>query len=248
MDNKIRLQKLIAEAGICSRRKAEEFIAQGMVSVNGRTVTEMGTKVDPQKDIVRIEGRQISIKPKKTTLLLYKPKGYITSMSDPQGRPTIRKFVDKIPFRLFPIGRLDFNTEGLLLITNDGDLAQALSHPKHKIEKIYLVKVQKIPTKQELQQLRKGVKLEDGKTAPCQVSLISSTKSNCWLEIVLTEGKNRQIRRMLEAIGYNVLKLRRVGIAFLTPEGLAPGDFRELSTKEIQALKKLSLPPRPKKS
>ncbi len=190
--------------------------------------------------MVRLQGKRIGVLKKKATLLLYKPKGCLTTMSDPLGRPTVQDLIKKIPLRLFPVGRLDYNSEGLLLLTNDGELAYALTHPRHQIEKIYLVKLRGIPTKATLQQLRQGVKLKDGLTAPCRVSVLSTSGNKCWLEVVLKEGKNRQIHRMGKAVGHQVLKLKRVGLAFLDLEGLKPGKYRWLNPKEIKTLKELA--------
>jgi pseudouridine synthase len=246
METKIRLQKFLSRAGITSRRQAEQMIVQGLVSVNGQVVTKLGTKIDPDKDVVFCQGERVGRPPQKfTTILLYKPKGCLSTLSDPQGRPTVKQLIAGIPQRLFPVGRLDFNSEGLLLLTNDGELAQALIHPRHQVEKLYLVKLQGIPDHTKIKRLRQGIKLKQGRTAPARVNMLTTTKSNCWLEIVLREGKNRQIRRMAEAIGHNVLKLKRVGLAFLDLEGLAPGQYRLLSSQETEALKELGhkLPP-----
>lgn len=237
MKNKVRIQKFLSQAGICSRRKAEELIQQGLVSVNKKVVTELGTKIDPDKDIIHVEGSRIKTEIKKVTILLYKPKGYVTTLSDPQERPTVQDLIKKTSMRLFPVGRLDFNSEGLLLLTNDGEMSNTLTHPQHQIEKVYWVKVQGKPSESKLKRLRRGIKLEDGPTAPCKVKILSHTETNCWLEIVLKEGRNRQIRRMIEAIGYNVLKLKRARLAGLTLEGLKPGEYRLLTPQEIKTLK-----------
>jgi 23S rRNA pseudouridine2605 synthase len=237
----IRLQKFLSQAGLGSRRKAEQMIEQGLVSVNGEIITHLGSKVDPKKDVVFCQGEQVKITANKTvTMLLYKPKGFLSTLSDPEGRPTIQHFLAGIPWRLFPVGRLDFNSEGILLLTNDGELAFTLTHPKHHLPKIYLVKVRGVPDKAKLQRLRHGIKLAEGLTAPAQVKLLETTKTNCWLKIALREGKNRQIRRMGDAIGHPVLKLKRVGVAFLDLGNLAPGQYRWLTHQEVRNLKKLA--------
>ncbi len=240
METKTRLQKFLAQAGVCSRRKAEEYITQGLISVNGKKVTELGTKVDPQKDFVKLRGNRVRTVDAKFTILLYKPKGYVSTMSDPEGRLTVQDLIKKFPHRLFPIGRLDINTEGLILLTNDGDLAQTLTHPRHRIKKVYIAKVRGIPDEITLQRLRRGITLEGEKTGPCKVKIITTTGTNAWLEIVLREGKNRQVRRMAEAVGHPVVKLKRVGIAFLNLEGIEPGSYRHLDADEVKALKRLA--------
>ncbi len=244
MDKNIRLQKFLSQVGVGSRRKSERMIQQGVVSVNGHVVTELGTKIDPQKDKVSIQGKRIGKPPQEfITILLYKPKGCLSALSDPQGRPTIKRLISNIHFRLFPVGRLDFNTEGLLLLTNDGELAHILTHPSRQVEKHYLVKVRGILNRSQIQRLSRGVKLKDGLTAPADVHLLTTTRTNCWLEIALREGKNRQIRRMCEAVGHPVLKLRRVGLAFLDLQGLAPGQYRPLTSQETNVLKKSAAKP-----
>ncbi|MBP2634234.1 MAG: rluB [Firmicutes bacterium] len=236
-----RLQKFIAQAGVASRRDAEELIKAGRVTVNGKIVTELGTKVEPKRDKVAVDKKLIKAE-KYLYILLYKPKGVITALEDPQGRKTVTNLVADIPERIYPVGRLDYNTEGLLIMTNDGDLTNALTHPRHEIAKTYLAKVHGYPPEEKLDKLRIGIKLEDGVTAPAKVNIvgIDQEKELTTLEIVIYEGKNRQIRRMCEAIGHPVKNLKRVKISFLTLEGLRRGQYRHLLPSEVEELKKVS--------
>ncbi|MDR3591463.1 MAG: pseudouridine synthase [Negativicutes bacterium] len=238
-----RLQKVISQAGIASRRHAEELITAGKVTVNGKTVTELGTKVQLGKDVVTVDGKPIAAQ-KKHYILLYKPRGIVTTLEDPEGRRTVSELVADIPARLYPVGRLDYNTEGVLLLTNDGPLTHALTHPSHNISKTYLAEVVGKPTEEKLDRLRIGIRLEDGITAPARIRLVehSSEKNTSRLEIIISEGRNRQVRRMCEAIGHPVDKLKRVKFAFLTLEGLRRGRYRQLSPEEVQELKALALP------
>lgn len=235
-----RLQKVIAQAGIASRRDAEELIKAGRVTVNGKVVTELGTKVEPKRDRIAVDNKLIKAE-KYLYILLNKPKGVITALEDPQGRKTVADLVDKIPERIYPVGRLDYNTEGLLIMTNDGDLTNTLTHPSSEIPKTYLAKVQGYPPEEKLDKLRVGIKLEDGMTAPAKINIIAidQEKELTTLEIVIHEGKNREIRRMCEAIGYPVKNLKRIKIAFLTLEGLRRGQYRQLLPSEVEELKGL---------
>ncbi|WP_094602816.1 Ribosomal large subunit pseudouridine synthase B [Sporomusa silvacetica DSM 10669] len=235
-----RLQKVIAQAGIASRRDAEELIKAGRVTVNNKVVTELGTKVEPKRDRIAVDNKLIKAE-KYLYILLNKPKGVITALEDPQGRKTVTDLVANIPERIYPVGRLDYNTEGLLIMTNDGDLTNTLTHPSHEIAKTYLAKVQGYPPEEKLDKLRVGIKLEDGVTAPAKINIIAidQEKELTTLEIVIYEGKNREIRRMCEAIGYPVKNLKRIQIAFLTLEGLRRGQYRQLLAGEVEELKKL---------
>ena len=235
-----RLQKVIAQAGVASRRDAEELIKAGRVTVNGKVVTELGTKVEPKQARIAVDNKPIKAE-KYLYILLNKPKGIITALEDPQGRKTVADLVADIPERIYPVGRLDYNTEGLLIITNDGDLTNTLTHPSHEIEKTYLAKVQGYPPEEKLDKLRVGIKLEDGMTAPAKINVIAidREKELTTLELVIHEGKNREIRRMCEAIGYPVKNLKRIKIAFLTLEGLRRGQYRQLLSAEVEELKKL---------
>ena len=247
--NPVRLQKIIAQAGIVSRRKAEELILNGRVQVNGQTVTELGTKADPERDHIRVDGKLLHGAQQQRYLMLNKPKGYVTTASDPEGRPTVMKFVERAGVRVFPVGRLDYQSEGLLLMTNDGELANALTRAAAKVEKVYLVKISGKPSEAGLEQLRSGIMIERGKpgsregrvmTAPAQIKLVRSAE-NPWYEVTLIEGRNREIRKMFEEIGHHVEKIRRVGYGPLVLD-VAPGEVRELSEDEVEALRRVTRP------
>jgi 23S rRNA pseudouridine2605 synthase len=237
-----RLQKLIAAAGVASRRHAEELIAAGKVTVNGEVIKELGTKADPDKDHIKVNNRLINPQLKsreKVYVLLNKPKGYLTSVSDPEGRPLVTELLPPSLGRLYPVGRLDFNTEGLLLMTNDGEFTNFITAARNRVEKVYEVKVKGVPTDSGIQRLRRGITLEDGtRTAPAQITKLHETQTNAWYEVLLHQGRNQQVRRMFELIGHSVLKLRRVRIGFLHDEKLKPGQFRFLSPAEASRLMK----------
>lgn len=235
-----RLQKIIAAAGLASRRKAEELISSGQVQVNGTVVTELGSKADPEVDHVRVRGKLLHVVPRHTYLLLNKPKGYVTTVSDPENRPTVMDLVKGVKGRVYPVGRLDYASEGLLLLTNDGDLAHRLMKAASHVSKTYLVKVAGTPKEEALSKLRAGVSIatDDGKrvrTGPASVRVVKEA-ANPWYEVTLIEGRNRQIRRMFEAVGHHVEKIKRVRYGPLTLD-VPPGKFRSLSLKEIQRLK-----------
>lgn len=240
-----RLQKVIARAGIASRRHAEALIVEGKVQVNGKVVTELGTKVDPAKDHIRVDGKRIQAESQKIYLLLNKPKGYITSVQDPEGRPTVMDLIAEVKERVYPVGRLDYDTEGLLLFTNDGDLARALMHPSTEVEKTYWAKVKGRLTEEEMKKVEQGgISLPEGKTAPCKIRFLrSTTAENEWVEIILHEGKKRQVRMMMEKIGHPVAKLKRVGYAFLKLGNMPLGAYRYLSPIEVGKLKNLTKKP-----
>jgi 23S rRNA pseudouridine2605 synthase len=233
-----RLQKLIAQAGIASRRGAEEMIAAGEVTVNG-AVAVLGTKADPEKDHIKVRGKLINAKIENRSnayVLVNKPKGYLSSASDPEGRKLVVDLV-KGHGRLFPVGRLDFNTEGLIILTNDGEFANFVASSK-KIPKVYEVKVKGLPPAAAINKLRRGVLLEDGfKTAPAEIVDLKPTDKNGWYEITLLEGHNQQIRKMFDAIGHSVVKLRRIKIGSVPDTGLRAGDSRELFPDEVAALR-----------
>ncbi len=236
-----RLQKVIARAGIASRRKAEELIKDGKVKLNGKTVTELGVKVSPSD---RVEVNEIPIEREEPVyFLLYKPRGVISSVSDDKGRKVVTDFFAELKERIFPIGRLDYNTSGLILLTNDGEFANLLMHPRNKIEKVYVAKVKGVPLKENLKKLAKGIHLEDGKTAPAKVKMLSmdKKKQTAIVEISIHEGRNRQVRRMFEAIGHEVLKLKRERYGFLTLNGLKAGEARELTPHEVKQLRASAL-------
>ena len=236
-----RLQKLIAQAGLASRRAAEEIILNGEVTVNGKIITELGTKADPEKDHIKVRGKLINTKltgeRELSYILLNKPKGYLSSAADPQGRPTVTQLVKGFG-RLFPVGRLDFNTEGLIILTNDGYFSNFVASSR-KIPKVYEVKVKGLPNENAINKLRRGIRLEDGfKTAPANIKELKSTDRNGWYEVTLHEGHNQQLRKMFDAIGNSVVKLRRVAIGPVSDMNLKVGAYRKLSAKEIEQLRK----------
>jgi len=234
-----RLQKYMAERGIASRRRCEEYIKQGLVAVNGQVVTELGTKVDPDKDKVTFRGAEIKNQQPSVTVMLNKPEGYVTTAHDQFNRPHVTQLVDIPDVRLYPVGRLDYQTSGLLLLTNDGELTYHLTHPQHRVKKVYQALIKGEITDEEIRKLEKGVTLDDGyKTAPAEVRLLSMRGSNSRLEITIYEGKNHQIRRMTKAVGHPVLKLIRVQEGDLKLGTLKQGSYRILSEKEVEALKK----------
>lgn len=235
---KERLQKLMAAAGLASRREAEKWIAAGRVSVNGR-IASLGDSADPEQDHVEVDGRPLGGGGRKFYLLLNKPVGYVSSRSDPEGRPVVIDLVSEIPARLYPVGRLDLNTEGLLLLTNDGALAHRLAHPRHQVEKTYLVRVRGTLSREARERLAGGVLLEDGMTAPARLDKVRSAGTHSWFELTIREGRNRQVRRMCEAIGFQVSRLKRIRIAFLELDELPSGKFRHLTPQEVARLKKL---------
>ena len=237
-----RLQKLIAEAGIASRRHAEDLIAAGEVSVNGQVVTEPGTKADAAKDHIKVRGKLINpllAKREKVYILLNKPKGYLSTVSDPEGRPLVTELLPASLGRIYPVGRLDFNTEGLLLLTNDGEFTNFITSARNRVEKVYEAKVKGLPPEGALQRIRRGVMLDDGtRTAPAKITKVNETENNAWFEVVLHQGKNQQIRRMFDLIGHSVLKLKRARIGFLYDERLRPGEWRRLTPQEVQRFMK----------
>ncbi|HEX6280354.1 MAG TPA: pseudouridine synthase [Pyrinomonadaceae bacterium] len=233
-----RLQKLISQAGIASRRAAEELIRAGEVSVNGEIVTELGTKADPEKDHIKVRGKLIN--PKLQTqqhvyILVNKPKGVLSSVADPEGRRLVTDLV-KGYGKLHPVGRLDFNTEGLIILTNDGEFTNKVAASK-TIPKVYQVKTKGIPTEVAIRKLARGVRLEDGfKTAPADIKALKHTVKNGWFEVTLYEGHNQQIRKMFDSVGHSVVKLKRIAIGPITELGLAPGKSRKLTEAELKAL------------
>lgn len=233
----IRLQKIIADAGITSRRKAEELIVQGRVTVNGQITTELGSKADPVRDYVKVDGKLLRRSTRLLYILLNKPVGYVSTVSDPQRRSTVISLIKGIRERIYPVGRLDYNSSGIMLLTNDGELANLLMSRAAAIPRTYRAKVEGQPHRADLEKLEKGIVLDGERTAPAQVHLVAA-REKPWYEITLTEGRNHQVRRMFERIGHPVIKLKRVRIAFLTDEGLAPGDFRHLTASEVERLKK----------
>ncbi len=232
-----RLQKILAAAGVASRREAEKIITAGRVRVNGRLVNELGQKFDAASCRITVDGKVVNVV-KKAYYLFYKPRGVVTTMADPQGRRTVADYLQELPVRVFPVGRLDYNTEGLLLLTNDGELAQKLMHPSLEVKKTYLVKVPGIVPQEKLDLLRLGVQLEDGLTAPATVNLRSYDHERrlTVFDITIHEGRNRQIRRMCDYIGFPVRDLQRIQLGPLTLKGLYRGRYRPLAADEIAAL------------
>ena len=238
-----RLQKIIATAGIASRRKAEELITSGRVQVNGTVITELGSKADPDVDHVRVNGKLLHFEQRHIYLLLNKPKGYVTTVSDPEKRPTVMDLIRGVKGRVYPVGRLDYASEGLLLLTNDGDLANRLMKAASHVAKTYVVKVAGVPKEDALAKLRAGVSIatDDGRrvrTNPASVKIVKEA-ANPWYEVTLIEGRNRQIRRMFEAVGHHVEKIKRVRYGPLTLD-VPPGEFRSLTLREVERLKSAS--------
>lgn len=232
-----RIHKILSEMGIASRRKAEDIIKEGRVTVSGRVAT-IGMKVDPAREHIKLDGKLLTKSEPRVYLMLHKPRNVVTSLHDPQGRPTVKDFLKGVKYRVFPVGRLDFDSEGMLFITNDGDFAHAVLHPSKKIPKTYLVKVKGVLEEEEITKLRKGIQLKKRMTAPAMVKKTRKTEQNSWLEITIHEGKKRQIRRMLDIIGHPVLKLRRVRIDGIELGGLEPGALRYLTSEEINRVKR----------
>lgn len=233
-----RLQKLMAAAGLCSRRQAELLIEAGRVTVNGR-VAGLGDQADPRQDKVLVDGRPLKQHETLCYLLMHKPVGVVTTLSDPGGRPVITDLLRDVPERVYPVGRLDLTTSGLLLLTNDGNLANRLAHPSHEVAKTYLVRVRGSLGQDAIRRLEQGVKLDDGMTAPARVTRVRSSGTHAWFELTIHEGRNRQVRRMCEVLGLPVSRLMRIRYAFLTLDGLAPGQYRHLTAAEVSRLKQL---------
>ena len=242
-----RLQKILSGAGVASRRASEQLILDGRVSINGVTIRTLGTKADPLHDDIRVDGRRVKTARRLRYVLVNKPTGYVSTRSDPQGRPTVLDLVPKATGYLFPVGRLDFDSEGLLLVTNDGDLAARLTHPRHGVVKTYQAVVRGVPSPEAVSRLARGVVLDGRRTAPASVRVLETFSAGrrgerALVEIKLSEGRNRQVRRMCEAVGHPVERLRRVGIGPLSDTRLRPGEWRELGPREIEALRAVSRP------
>ncbi|MFV0314787.1 MAG: pseudouridine synthase [Anaerotignum sp.] len=235
-----RLQKYLAEAGIASRRKAEELILAGKVKVNGQIITELGTKVDPKKDEIFYLDKKISKKEVEMIyIMLHKPEGYVTTSKEQFGRPGVMDLVKGINVRIFPVGRLDYDTSGLLLLTNDGELTYKLTHPKHDVDKTYIAKVHGTPDDMDLQKFRRGVYIDEKRTKPAKIQIREKGERQSTVEIIIHEGRNRQVRKMCEAIKHPVAQLRRIAIGELKMGDLAKGKYRHLTEKEVKYLKKL---------
>ena len=246
-----RLQKILSRAGIASRRSSEKIILEGRVSLNGEIVRELGTKADISSDDLRVDGVRIRPPKQPVYLLLNKPKGIVTTRHDPEGRTTVMNLVPPVA-GLFPVGRLDVTTEGLILLTNDGDFAQKVSHPRYEVARVYRAKVRGVPDEAALRRLRDGVRVEGERLSVDGVKVVEAD-NNAWIEVRLHEGKHHEVKRMLEAVGHPVSKLRRVAIGAVTDRGLQPGEFRHLTPAEVRALlgggrgRKSAAPRRPRK-
>jgi len=237
----VRLNKFLAHSGVCSRREADRFIEAGRVRVNGRAVVELGLKIDPSRDRIVVGGRAVRGGDERPAyILLYKPAGRVVTVKDPFGRPTVMDLLPKLPTRVYPVGRLDADSEGALLLTNDGEMAFRLIHPKHQIGKIYEVRVEGEPSEGDLATLRKGLFLEGRKTAPARVQVLRRGGRKTLLRIEIHEGRKREIRKMFESLGYPVAALLRVRFAGLTLDGLRPGEWRYLKKAEVESLKKMT--------
>ncbi|HEY0372170.1 MAG TPA: pseudouridine synthase [Thermoanaerobaculia bacterium] len=246
-----RLQKIIAHAGFASRREAESMIREGRVTVNGRVVTELGSKADPASDHVKVDGKLITRAETHRYILLYKPREVMTTVEDPQGRRTVIDLVKGVRERIYPVGRLDFHSEGLILLTNDGDLAFKVSHPQHGSVKTYHVKVRGVPEQRLIDKLQRGITIDGKRTLPCEMARMKTTgkgddEGNSWFEVKLREGRTQQIRKMFQAIGHPVSKLRRVAIGPLSDPRLGPGDYRELTKSEVKMLVTNKEPAKPR--
>lgn len=233
----IRLQKVLARAGIASRRHAEELITAGRVRINGKLATELGVRADPRRDRIEVDGKRI-VAEDLVYLILHKPRGVVSTMADPEGRLSVRDYLKDAVGRVYPVGRLDYATSGVLLATNDGDFAEALLHPRRAVPKTYIVKASGLMAEKDLDAWRAGVELEDGKTLPAKVSLLRHEDGKTWLELTIQEGRNQQIRRMGDATGFPVMRLARSSFAGVTSEGLRPGTWRPLTSAELVALRK----------
>jgi pseudouridine synthase len=238
----IRLQKILSQAGVSSRRAAEKLMAEGRVSVNGKTIFELGTKADPATDDIRVDGRRIKAAERPRYILLNKPRGYVTTRSDEKRRKTVLDLLVGVREYVYPVGRLDYDTEGLLLLTNDGDLAAALTHPRHGVERTYEARVAGMPDERALEKLRKGVPLDGKRTLPASVILLNGGRRDAdgIVLMTITEGRNRQVRRMLEAVGHPVDRLKRTKIGPLADRKLPVGAWRDLTAEEVRRLRAAS--------
>lgn len=233
-----RLQKIIARAGLASRREAERWIEEGRITVNGTVVRKLGTQADPVKDSIKVDGKRIRSAAAPLYYAFHKPAGVITTLNDPQHRPDLTPYLARLgdKRRIYPVGRLDYNTTGLLLLTNDGDLALRLSHPRFGVRRVYRAKLSACPSPEDFARLRQGIRLEDGIAGPAWGRIVEKLKTNAWVEIELQEGRKREVRRMFEALGYFVEKLVRVRVGPVELGRLAPGELRPLSQSEIKSL------------
>jgi 23S rRNA pseudouridine2605 synthase len=232
-----RLQKILAHAGVASRRKAEALIESGHVTVNGKVVRELGSKANIDEDLIQVDGRTIRETQDKVYYVLYKPAGCVTTLSDPEDRPTIKRYLEHVPERVYPVGRLDYDVEGALIVTNDGDLAFSMMHPKFGVRRTYLAKVHGVPSPEQIERLRKGVRLEDGRARALEADLHSRTPKNTWVRVVVAEGRQHLVKRLMEAAGAPVQKLHRADYGGIGVAGMRPGELRELTRAEVQLLR-----------
>jgi 23S rRNA pseudouridine2605 synthase len=232
-----RLQKILAHAGVASRRKAEQLISEGRVELNGKVVRELGTKADPSSDIIRVDGKAIAEPEDKVWFVLYKPAGCVTTLNDPEGRPTIAEYLRSIPERVYPVGRLDYDVEGALLVTNDGELAHQLMHPRFGVRRTYLAKVAGVPKAEQIDRLTRGVRLDDGRAKALEAAVQSHTPRNTWVRVVVAEGRPHLVKRLMEAVGAPVMKLYRADYGGVDVAGMRPGEVRELTRGEIHQLR-----------
>lgn len=234
----MRLQKFLATCGVASRRKSEELINSGRVKVNDTIITEMGFKVNPNIDKVYVDNKKVALEERKVYIMLNKPTGYVTTVSEQFNRKKVTDLVN-VPYRIFPVGRLDYNTSGLLILTNDGELTYRLTHPKFKVEKVYIAKIKGIPTKEELNAFESGLKIENYITAPAKIKILKELNGNSIVEVTIREGKNRQVRKMCDAIGHSVLELKRIKMGRIHLGNLEIGNWRYFTEREIAYLKQL---------
>jgi 23S rRNA pseudouridine2605 synthase len=243
----VRLQKILSAAGIASRRAAERLMREGRVSVNGTTIRDPGAKADPDRDDIRVDGSRLKGRERPRYLLLNKPRGFVTTRSDPQGRPTVLALLQGVRQYVYPVGRLDFDSEGLLLLTNDGELAARLTHPKHEVERVYEARVSGVPDARALARLARGVIIDGHRTAPGRARLLSviphPRRDQAIIEVVIHEGRNRQVRKMCEAVGHRVLGLRRTRIGPIADAKLPLGAYRDLAPREVSALRRTTRSP-----
>ena len=232
-----RLQKVLSRAGVASRRKAEQLMLDGQVTVNKKKVTELGTKVDAARDEIRVNGALVADVDDRVYFVLFKPAGCVTTLSDPEGRPTVQNYLKGIRERVYPIGRLDYDAEGALILTNDGELAHRLMHPKFGAKRTYLVKVKGEPGEPVIERLRAGVRLDDGLAKPLEVERVERAEKNTWIRLVVTEGRPHLVKRLCDAVGHPVVRLFRASYAGIDVEHMMPGELRELSAAEVRALK-----------
>jgi pseudouridine synthase len=239
-----RLQKILSAAGVASRRASETLIREGRVTVNGESVTALGSKADPARDDIRVDGRRVAAPARRRYILLNKPRGYVTTRSDPQQRRTVMDLLTKVREYVYPVGRLDYDSEGLLLLTNDGELAARLMHPRHEVERVYLARVRGVPSPHALERLASGVRLDGRKTAPARVRLIDAHDGAAGpqgtIEMALHEGRQRQVRRMLETVGHPIVRLRRIRIGPIADDQMPLGHWRELTPREVDKLRRAS--------